>query len=280
MKQIARRWHFGLIGAICGIVFLIAAIGLPAQQNDLSSAASQMAAAVNKSKQKTVAVFDFVGPNSVLTPLGRKLADEFNDALSKSHKKFKVEDRSAVVKSLPRGALAPATAANKGLQVGAALDMGWKTAVVGSFTVEHETIVLSAEAANAENGDRIALVQAQISLTDALKQLIPNLQPSMDVQSKPPMGGQAGYSMPRCIRCPQATYSKAAADDKTQGVVVLSTIVTLDGRAIDIAVVKDLPGLTTSAIRAVSGWEFQPATDSNGNPTPVRALVEVTFRLY
>jgi TonB family protein len=279
MVEIIVRRQFALSLAISSVLFLLSATSSSAQQINLSSAAAQMAVAIDNSKEKTVAVYDFVGPNAVLTPLGRQLADSFSDALAKSHPKFGVIGRKDVAESFPEARLAPATAADQGFMVWAALDMGWKAAITGSFTVKQNVVFLDVKASGTKMGDQIALVQTQIPLTDDLKQLIIPALPESD-DSNLPTPGKAGYSTPQCIYCPNAVYNDVAQRAGVQGVVMLVVTVSLDGRASDIEVTKDLPGLTASAIQAVASWRFRPATDSSGDPAVVRAKVEVTFRPF
>src|SRR5207244_10940843 len=50
--------------------------------------------------------------------------------------------------------------------------------------------------------------------------------------------GVNGVGMPSCIYCPDPQYSDEARKAKYQGVVVLMVVITLDGRATNIQVVK------------------------------------------
>jgi TonB family protein len=61
----------------------------------------------------------------------------------------------------------------------------------------------------------------------------------------------------------------------------LQTVVTTDGRTINITVVKG-PGLEleVKAIEAVKKWRFKSAHDSIGSPVDVAVPIEVTFRLH
>jgi TonB family protein len=86
--------------------------------------------------------------------------------------------------------------------------------------------------------------------------------------------------MPTCVYCPDPSYSDASRAAKFQGVVVLSVVVTLEGKADSIYVVKGAPfGLATKAIAAVRTWKFKPA-QKDGMPVPVRVPVELTLRLF
>jgi protein TonB len=63
--------------------------------------------------------------------------------------------------------------------------------------------------------------------------------------------------------------------------VVLEVVITPDGRATDIRVIKGPGlGLEEKAIEAVKGWKFKPAAGPNGKVVPTRVPIEVTFRLY
>jgi periplasmic protein TonB len=93
--------------------------------------------------------------------------------------------------------------------------------------------------------------------------------------------GTGGYGYPQCLYCPRAEFSDEAMKAKYQGVVTLVAIITPDGRATDIQVVKGLGlGLDEKAIAAVRTWRFKPALGPGGKPASVRQTIEVTFHLY
>ncbi|HEY0703776.1 MAG TPA: energy transducer TonB [Candidatus Acidoferrales bacterium] len=93
--------------------------------------------------------------------------------------------------------------------------------------------------------------------------------------------GTGGYGYPTCLYCPTAQYSDEAIKAKYQGMVLLSVVVTPDGKATDIHVVKGLGlGLDEKAIEAVRTWHFRAAMGPNQKPAPVRLTVEVVFRLF
>ena len=60
---------------------------------------------------------------------------------------------------------------------------------------------------------------------------------------------------------------------------MLAIVVDTDGKAKDIRVVRSLGmGLDEKAIEAVDKWRFKPGY-KDGKPVPVKANVEVNFRL-
>lgn len=94
-------------------------------------------------------------------------------------------------------------------------------------------------------------------------------------------GGGEGAGMPVCAYCPNPTFTDEAVKTKYQGSVVLRLVVTEDGRAAHISVVRGIGmGLDERALEAVKTWRFQPARGPNGRPEAVWVTVEVMFRQF
>jgi TonB family protein len=92
--------------------------------------------------------------------------------------------------------------------------------------------------------------------------------------------GTKGITPPRAIYQPNPEYTDKARKKKLNGVVVLSLIVTPEGTARDVKVIKSLDdGLDKNAVAAVSTWRFDSAT-KDGKPVAMRVPIEVQFRLY
>jgi TonB family protein len=92
--------------------------------------------------------------------------------------------------------------------------------------------------------------------------------------------GVGGVGSPTCLYCPNPQYSEEARKAKYQGMVLLQIVVTPDGRATEIEVVKGPGlGLEEKAVEAVKQWRFKPALGPNGKPVPTIITVEVQFRL-
>ena len=88
-----------------------------------------------------------------------------------------------------------------------------------------------------------------------------------------------GVTAPRQTYGPEPEYDDASRKAKTQGVVVLSMIVTKEGRTRDVSIVKSLSAhLDQQAIRAVAQWKFDPAT-KDGTSVAVKMTVEISFHL-
>jgi TonB family protein len=92
--------------------------------------------------------------------------------------------------------------------------------------------------------------------------------------------GIGGIGIPKCIACPNPSYSDQARSAKVSGVVVLHLIVTAEGQASNIQVKRSLGyGLDEQAIETVGKWRFEPAVGPEDKPVPVWTDIEVYFRI-
>jgi TonB family protein len=89
-----------------------------------------------------------------------------------------------------------------------------------------------------------------------------------------------GVTAPKPVYHPDAEYTDKARKKKIQGSVVVSIVVTDEGKVRDAQIVSGLEkDLDKQALKAVSAWKFEPAT-KDGKPVAVRIRVEVDYRLY
>lgn len=89
-----------------------------------------------------------------------------------------------------------------------------------------------------------------------------------------------GWCAPMPIYDPEPEYSERAREAKLQGTDVLSAVITSQGNAEDIQVVKPLgQGLDEEAVKTVRTWKFKPYM-KDGKPVSCRAYLSVTFRLF
>jgi protein TonB len=89
-----------------------------------------------------------------------------------------------------------------------------------------------------------------------------------------------GVSAPRAIYDPEPEYSEEARKAKYQGSVVLSAIISPDGRPRNLHVERSLGmGLDEKALEAVTKWRFAPSR-KDGHPVAVQVSIEVAFHLY
>jgi TonB family protein len=88
-----------------------------------------------------------------------------------------------------------------------------------------------------------------------------------------------GVTSPKAVFNPDPSYTDSAAKKKIHGEVLLKLVVTADGKARDVKVVRGLEdSLDRQALTTVSTWRFEPGT-KDGKPVPVEINVEVTFNV-
>lgn len=91
----------------------------------------------------------------------------------------------------------------------------------------------------------------------------------------------SGYISPICAYCPNPTFTDEAIKAKYQGTVVLRVLVSADGRAERIQVMKGVGlGLDERAAEKVRTWHFRPGRGPNGKAAAMVVLIEVQFRQF
>ena len=282
IRQCARRVRFCLsLIAVLGFLAAPRASAQQAEINSLGDVAAKMAQSLRSSNQKKVAVFDFVGPGQAITALGTKLADDFSRALSQSGAHLRVEDRREVAERMKKMYVGPEDSLDSESVLAFAAVLKLDAAVLGTIARDGDQLKISVRAMRigGKGGDVIDSRNATVAISDESAKLIETViaRPETDegVDKSFPAAGESGLSFPRCVYCPAAEYSEPARQAKFQGTVVLSAVVTVDGEASHIKVMKRLPyGLTNKAIETIQQWRFAPAKDSDGKPVAVRQIIE------
>jgi len=84
---------------------------------------------------------------------------------------------------------------------------------------------------------------------------------------------------PRKLETPRPVYPEHLRKEKVQGVVILETVVTVEGLVSDVKVLNDAhPDFAQAAKEAVRQWTFEPAT-LDGDPVAVKYILTAQFRL-
>jgi len=263
---------------LLGIVFVPAS---QAQLPDTGSMASQMAKAIAHSKQKSVIVFDFWGANE-LSGMGQYLAQNFSAALAKSGLSFQVLDREKIPAACSRYGLSLSVLSDFSTAVWLGREMGAEAVVVGRLEKHTDALDMTITSYRTRDLKQLAAFRATFPISAETGVLLnKEINDRAVATGDVPSAGTNGYTFPRCLHCPPASYSQEAADAKLSGIVVLQAIVGKDGKAHEISVTRGLPnGLTKQALEAVSHWTFRPASDAEGTPVAVRQVIEVSFHLY
>jgi TonB family protein len=267
------------------VVFLLAFASIPcarAQPPQIDALAARVAEELSKKHEKTVVVFDFVGPDKKSTALGQKIADDFCDALKKSSPSFSILGRSQIAQALEENRLSPQMPNDPELKLWFAKKLGVELMVLGTIESDGESLHIAVNSYTVKDGKALKEFKVAAPRSEQVKSLMDTPADTGEDQSASlPKGGTSGYSAPACIHCPAANIPAKLSNSQLEGTVVLEVVVGADGEAHDIAVVKMLPhGLTESAIEAVQSWRFKPATGPDGALASVKTTIEVTFKLY
>lgn len=100
------------------------------------------------------------------------------------------------------------------------------------------------------------------------------------VQPPPPKSGKNPVSVGPLHICAQY-YPDAAIRQRLQGIVKLHFVVAVEGTVRDV-VVKETSGsdiLDQAAVTCAKGWNYKPATDSDGKPIAVDWAANVMWVL-
>ncbi len=246
-------------------------------------------------KEPRVLVIDFfLGSPGVSSSLGTMLADRFAQSLGGASKRIKVVDRKRFAEYLTENWTTLEDLKNFRAPLLIGRELGATGIVLGSVYEQNGQIALKIHLVGFgrsddtkdefSDKDEIAWLTATEQVKELLAQRGPNYSRKPEMLPEEPgvlRAGVNGSGMPSCTHCPSPDYSDAARAAKAQGTVVLGVVVTSEGNAGAIRVLKGAPfGLTAQAIKAVKRWQFKPAQLQDGTAISVVTPIEVTFRLF
>ena len=269
-----------------------------AGQAELDSLASHTAQRIREAhleeKAPAVVVMDFFKHSmGSYSRLGALLADKFSESLAARAEGFKVLGRKALSEYLVQNwtTLEDLQSTDVFFQIGR--QMGASGVILGTMQEENGKLYLTLHLVGfcpspnpkdifESTDDRI-----RFPLTDELHALLfeprPNYIRQPDQIPEQPgifKAGISGVSGPKCLYCPQPSYSDVARAAKYQGTVILSIVVTAEGEVTSIYVLKAAPfGLAMDAIKDAKYWRMEPRK-KDGKPVSVRVQIECTFHLY
>jgi TonB family protein len=271
----------GLLVALVAFAVMPAA---QAQHSPMDAVAAQIADAISHAKQKSVIVFDFSGPDTKVTPLGRVLADDFSAALEKSAPALRVEKRSRISDAIEHGDFALELLSDAGSTLALARELHVDALVMGQLSIARGQATVTVFSYRVPNGESIKGFRVTWPLTEQMEQLTTKdlTEPdSMGGWASFPQGGKNGYTTASCISCAPPDFSREALARKIEGVIELRVVVREDGRIGQIRIVKGLPlGLTAAAIEAVKKWKLTPARGPDRKPAAVQQMIGISFNRY
>jgi TonB family protein len=237
-----------------------------------------IAKALADTNQTSVVVYDFYSKQK-LTALGVSLADSFSTGLTDSvNPPIRIVDRSqmvALAHSMELGRDDVEFSVSLGSLIAQQLDA--TAFLMGTLTPDGDQLDLSLSLFKVGEYKPMQTWKTTLALAPAWSPLL-----AVEIDDSPLHVPRMMPGLrPSCISCTAAKYTDAAKHNRTEGDVLLLAVIGADGKPTNIHVLGGLPdGLNDAALKAVSKWRFKPAKGSDGNPVAVRAVVEVTFRLF
>jgi TonB family protein len=260
----------------------------PRAEAQMDSLASRVAGQIRQSKidpeNTKVFVFDFSNAaDKEFSQLGRLLADRFSAALLNQADGFVVLDRQLLTAYLKDNWIDQKEIQSNGTALALARSLGATGVVRGDLQEDpdHQLLLtLSLEGFGPAWSDK-SLLTLTGEIEALLKEPLPTFMRASPIPREPGVliPGLDGVGIPSCIYCPPPLYDDAARAAKYQGTIVLSVVVTPEGRSDSILVLKGAPFLLNQqAMEAVQKWKFKPA-EKDGKPVPVRVPIEITLRV-
>jgi TonB family protein len=236
----------------------------------------------------TVLVANFTTPSGSTSRLGIQLADSISAELLAQGSSIQIVDRRRLKEYLVRERIPSSALKDREAARWLATEFRAIIVLVGNieqlgdrFNLLTELLNISDDKVGPQEATWIAISEPQDAFAPFEPYGAERQRPTSPAGASPTFrAGVNGTGIPECIYCPSPLYSSAAQKAKFKGTVVLEVIVTEDGRAGDISVLKGIPfGLNGVAINAARAWRFKPATDKGGMPVTVAVPIEMTFNL-
>jgi TonB family protein len=235
----------------------------------------QIAGPLEKEKVKRVIVADLPDPRGNSHPVGRFLAERVSAILLRDYPTLETIDASHPQKVLD----------NSGPRSGKAFPdtrkwakkLGANVVIIGSFARAPEGIDVWLTAMKTGSGQTYAQTKGAVPISEEINAMLGEPIPSPETRIA--RAGVRGVTVPVCIYCPGPQYTDNSKAEKYQGTVVLQVVITTEGRAANISVIKGVGmGLDEAAIEAVKNWKFRPAVGPNGHAVATVVPIEITFR--
>lgn len=113
---------------------------------------------------------------------------------------------------------------------------------------------------------------------DAAKAPVRGAEPAPDARQQAPLQAGVNVPAPKQISRVDPVYPELAKRAGVEQVVILDVLIDEAGNVADVRILRGHPLLDKAAIDAVRQWRYAP-TLLNGQAVPVRASVEVSFKL-
>jgi len=266
-------------------VFLLASVAAYApcagadNKDALNRAAEDVAQNIARLNLHKIYVPDFLDISGLRTDRSAFCGATFSETLSKHARKFEVVDRVAARESYDALRIRPDDLQKQEALLNIARANGADAIVYGTVTVSDHSLRVNLFVREVGEGKDLYQTQYQQLRNPGEDSRFPSLPDPSGLFFNFP--GFDRVTQPKCLQCPNPSYTDQARREKYQGTVLLSAIFTAQGSVEQIVILQSPGlGLDNASIQAVRSWKIAPARSASGVPVSVRVPVEVAFRLY
>jgi TonB family protein len=259
---------------------LVAPLRSADRDKELERAAEDLARNIAKLKLQKVYVPDFLGSDTARTDRGAYFAAAFAKMLAEhTGKIFEVVDRAAVQRSYDNLKLTAHDLQEREVLSRLGVENGADTILWGTTAQTAKGISIDLSLCEARSGNVLYSLKYRQPRTPQFESLFPaESDPSGRVFY---FSGLDGVGIPKGVYSPPPSYTNEARGRKLSGTVLLSAVLTAQGKVEQIRVVQSLePSLDQASVDILRTWKIDPAKDATGVPVPVRTQIETTFRLF
>jgi TonB family protein len=264
----------GLIVLVC-----VLALTATAKADDVEKRkafAQQLTKDIARSGLRKIYVTDFTDSSGKQAALDRWFAGTFSQLLSDNAKGFVVISRVDVHRYLAKGGWTDRDLSTPDVLGKLVSGFDPDAIVWGTVSVNQHAATISLILRD-PLGKELSRSQYEDDLNPVLRDDFEVGQSGVDFYS----AGLDGVTVPECLYCPAPEYPMGQGSRSAEGKVLLTVLITVEGKADQIRLVNSLdPAFDRAAIVVVQSWRFKPAKDPDGKLVPVRMPVEVTFKRH
>lgn len=232
-----------------------------------------------------ILVANFTLNSGATSKLGIQLADALSRELATQQSAIQVVDRSLLRAYIEQERIPAQVFNHEKVMQGLGKQFGASTVLEGTTWEESGSLHVRVNLLSCEKHKRGSLEELVFSYPDlqvALGPVEPYSKNPVVSQLAPRLlrAGIGGVTAPRCVYCPQPSYTNPARGAKIEGTALFDIVVSAEGLVTDATILRGLPfGLNEAAMSAIRNWKLEPST-LDGKPIAAMVQIEVTFHLY
>jgi TonB family protein len=238
--------------------------------------AQQLTKDIARSGLHKIYIPDFTDSSGKQSALGQWFAGTFSQLLSDDAKSFAVISRVDVHRYLAKSGWTDRDLSTADVLAKLASGFGPDAILWGTISVNQDVATIDLTIRD-PLGKELFRSQYEDGPNPYLRDDFEATQSGADFY----FAGLDGVTVPKCLYCPAPEYPIGQGSRRVEGQVLLTVLVTVEGKADQIRLVKSLDAaFDRAAINVMQSWRFEPAKDIDGKLVPVRMPIELSFKRH